>query len=58
LLGIIEARCVNGTNGASWQVDTVRGLDEDRVRALHTMLQHYVENMHTNEPVHTWERYS
>jgi hypothetical protein len=56
LLGIIEARCVNGTNGASWQVDTVRSLDEDRVRALHAMLQRYVENMHTNEPVHTWAR--
>jgi hypothetical protein len=56
LLGLIEARCVNGTNGASWQVDTVRWLNDDRVRALHGMLQRYVENMHTNEPVHTWER--
>jgi hypothetical protein len=56
LLGIIEGRCVTGTNGASWQVDAVHGLDTDRVPALHDMLRRYVENMHTNEPVHTWER--
>jgi hypothetical protein len=30
----------------------------DRIAALHRMLQRYVENMHSNEPVHTWERYS
>jgi hypothetical protein len=56
LLGIIEARCVAGTNGASWQVDTVRALGGDRLAALHEMLRRYVENMHANEPVHTWER--
>jgi hypothetical protein len=56
MLGIVEARCVTGVNGASWQVDTVRGLNGDRVPALHEMLRRYVENMHVNEPVHTWER--
>jgi gamma-glutamyl:cysteine ligase YbdK (ATP-grasp superfamily) len=56
LLGIIEARCVTGTNGASWQVDTVRALGGNRLTALHEMLGRYVEYMHANEPVHTWER--
>jgi hypothetical protein len=56
LLGIIEARCVAGTNGASWQVDTVRSLGGNRSGALHEMLRRYVENMHANEPVHTWDR--
>jgi hypothetical protein len=57
LLGIIEGRCVSGVNGASWQVDTVRTLEAsgtDRLPALHEMLQRYVVNMHSNEPVHTW----
>ncbi len=58
LLGVIEGRCVTGTNGASWQVDTVHELQRAggmaRIAALHEMLQRYVENMHTNEPVHTW----
>jgi gamma-glutamyl:cysteine ligase YbdK (ATP-grasp superfamily) len=60
LLGIIEGRCVSGTNGATWQVSTLHGLEgeTDRITALHRMLQRYVENMHSNEPVHTWERYS
>jgi hypothetical protein len=58
LLGVIERRCVSATNGASWQVDTVRGLEDgmQRVPALHRMLQLYVERMHSNEPVHSWER--
>jgi gamma-glutamyl:cysteine ligase YbdK (ATP-grasp superfamily) len=60
LLGIIEGRCVSGTNGATWQVSTLHELEgeTDRIAALHRMLQRYVENMHSNEPVHTWERYS
>jgi hypothetical protein len=60
LLGIVEGRCVTGTNGASWQVETVHALQgrggTDRTTALHRMLQRYVPNMHSNEPVHTWER--
>jgi hypothetical protein len=57
LLGIIEARCVTGRNGATWQVDTVRRLEaegQDRTEALRQMTQTYVELMHSNEPVHTW----
>ncbi|MEJ3657508.1 glutamate--cysteine ligase [Actinomycetes bacterium KLBMP 9759] len=59
LLGIIERRCVTGTNGAAWQVATVHELEDsggmDRIPALHEMLARYVENMHSNAPVHTWE---
>lgn len=57
LLGVIEGRCVAGTNGAAWQVATVHELEAGgtaRIAALHEMLRRYVENMHTNEPVHTW----
>ena len=58
LLGVIEGRCVTGTNGAAWQVASVHELERaggmGRTAALHEMLRRYVENMHTNEPVHTW----
>lgn len=56
-LTIVEERCKNGVNGASWQVATVRSLEERgmaRQEALSTMLQLYAEGMHANEPVHTW----
>jgi Glutamate-cysteine ligase family 2(GCS2) len=57
LLGVIEGRCVAGTNGAAWQVATVHELAAgmNRTAALHEMLRRYVERMHTNEPVHTWD---
>ncbi len=58
LLGIIEARCLSGQNGAHWQVDTVRAFEArglSRVDALREMVARYTENMHSNEPVHTWE---
>ena len=57
LLGVIEGRCVTATNGAAGQVATVHALQGrgmSRMAALHEMLRRYVENMHTNEPVHTW----
>ena len=56
-LGVIEGRCTSGINGASWQIAAVHGLEArgaDRPTALRTMLEHYVQAMHTNEPVHTW----
>jgi hypothetical protein len=59
LLGVIESRCTSGVNGASWQVDVVHDLQRagaDRTAALHGMLDRYIPNMHSNEPVHTWER--
>jgi hypothetical protein len=57
LLGIIEARCLTGRNGATWQVDTVHRLEAgglDRTDALVEMTRRYAEHMHTNEPVHSW----
>lgn len=57
-LGIIEARCKTRRNGASWQVATVAALEKrglNRSEALHTMLDLYLERMHSNEPVHTWD---
>jgi len=57
LLGIVERRCTSGRNGATWQVDAVRRLEErglDRDEALRRMTLGYVERMHANEPVHAW----
>jgi hypothetical protein len=56
LLGIIERRCVEGRNGASWQAETFRRFYEnlDRGDALRAMTCGYREHMHSNEPVHTW----
>jgi hypothetical protein len=56
LLGIVERRCVEGRNGASWQADTFHRLYErlDRQDALREMTVRYRDLMHSNEPVHTW----
>jgi gamma-glutamyl:cysteine ligase YbdK (ATP-grasp superfamily) len=59
LLGIIEQRCITHLNGAEWQVQTIQRLEKDnhnldRREALRQMLGRYLENMHANEPVHTW----
>jgi hypothetical protein len=57
LLGIIEQRCVQHRNGASWFVSRVRSEEEgghDRPEALRRVLLDYRERMHANEPVHTW----
>ena len=58
LLGIIERRCVEEANGASWQSRTFRRLYEqdgrDRLDALREMTVRYRDNMHSNEPAHTW----
>jgi hypothetical protein len=56
-LGVIEGRARTGRNGASWQVSTVRTLEDggvSRSAALAEMLRRYCEHMHANEPVHTW----
>lgn len=56
LLGIIEQRCLLGTNGAEWFVGRMRQRDsEDRFDALRATLLEYRERMHTNEPAHTWD---
>jgi gamma-glutamyl:cysteine ligase YbdK (ATP-grasp superfamily) len=57
LLGIIEARCLSGRNGASWFREQVRARQDDgndRSEALRLTLLEYRERMHSNEPVHTW----
>src|SRR5215218_1364267 len=58
LLGIVERRCVEEANGATWQSKTFRRLYEDegydRVEALRRMTVLYRDHMHGNQPVHTW----
>ena len=57
-LGVVEGRAKAGRNGASWQVATVRALQErgaTRPEALAEMLRLYCERMHANAPVHTWD---
>ncbi|MGC3953440.1 MAG: glutamate--cysteine ligase [Propionicimonas sp.] len=58
LLAVIEGRCLTGQNGADWQVATVRAFEDrglTRAEALREMVALYSSNMHSNEPVHTWE---
>lgn len=56
LLGIIEQRCLLGTNGAEWFVGRMRQRQgEERFDALRATLGEYRERMHTNEPAHTWD---
>jgi len=57
-LGVIEGRAGTGRTGATWQVSTVRALQESgmtRPAALAEMLRRYCAHMHSNEPVHTWD---
>ncbi len=58
LLGIVERRCVEGRNGATWQAATFHHLYEDRrldrADALREMTLRYREHMHANVPVHEW----
>jgi hypothetical protein len=58
LLGIIERRCIDGVNGASWQAATFHRLYDDRkmdrAEALREMTVRYRDLMHSNEPAHTW----
>jgi gamma-glutamyl:cysteine ligase YbdK (ATP-grasp superfamily) len=60
LLGVIEGRCLRQTNGAEWMARTFHEIDDrtqplDRRDALREMLRRYIEHMHSNEPVHTWD---
>ena len=58
MLGVIEQRCLTGRNGATWQTETVRALQErdglGREAALREMTQRYLELMHSGEPAHSW----
>jgi hypothetical protein len=56
-LGVIEGRVGSGVNGAVWQAETVRALQDAgvcRSEALTGMLGAYHEYMRSNLPVHTW----
>ena len=56
LLGIIEQRCLLGTNGAEWFVQRMADrADQDRYDALRATLLEYQAGMHSNEPAHTWD---
>ncbi len=56
LLGIIEERCLKGTNGAEWFVERMAlREDQERFDALRATLLEYVDRMHSNEPVHSWD---
>ena len=57
-LGVIEGRAKTRRNGSTWQVATVRALQQSgmtRPQALAEMLHLYCERMHSNEPVHNWD---
>ncbi len=58
LLGIVERRCVTGSNGATWQAQAFHHFYEqrrlDRADALREMTLAYREHMHSNVPVHEW----
>jgi hypothetical protein len=60
MLGIIEQRCLHHINGATWQVDRVHAIEAagaaDRFDVLRQMVRGYDEFMHSNTPVHEWER--
>ncbi|WP_109506305.1 glutamate--cysteine ligase [Nocardioides speluncae] len=58
LLGIIEQRCLKGTNGAEWfarRVHDHADAGEERMECLRRTLVEYRAKMHTNDPVHTWD---
>ena len=58
LLGVVEARCKIGLNGAEWQTKAVRAFEAagcSRAEALRRMVEAYAERMHANVPVHAWE---
>jgi len=57
LMGLMEQRCLQASNGSTWQTAEVSAREAagaSRDQALHGMLASYLENMHSNEPVHTW----
>ena len=58
LLGIVEERCARARNGATWQVEAVHAFEargHDRWESIRRMTLAYLDRMHTNDPVHTWE---
>ena len=58
-LGVIEARCRRGVNGATWQVARVQVAEHrqrmERREALRAMLLDYAARSADGRPVHEWE---
>lgn len=57
-LGIVAERCKLRRNGAWWQTEAVRRLQDagtGREEALVRMLELYADGMRAGEPVHTWD---
>jgi hypothetical protein len=58
LLGIVEQRCLTGSNGSTWQMAALRHFENQeglsRPEALRRALQLYITHMHSNAPVHEW----
>ena len=58
MLDVIERRCLRLANGATWQTAQVTAREKagaSRDEALRGMLLDYLDRMHSNVPVHTWE---
>ncbi len=56
LLGVIEKRCLAGTNGAEWFCRRMADrADLERYDALRATVADYRDRMHSNEPVHDWD---
>ncbi|MCQ9369303.1 glutamate--cysteine ligase [Brevibacterium sp. 50QC2O2] len=61
-MGIMDARANNRQNGAAWQLRTLNGLkprvttpgSPERAEALARVMELYLENQATGDPVHTW----
>lgn len=56
MLEVIAGRAERGTTGARWQLRTLESLEPrlDREDALVAMMERYLENAATHEPVHLW----
>lgn len=55
-LGIIEARLAKRQTGARWQLNMLAQLEQhcSRKEALHQLLNRYLENTTSGQPVHQW----
>jgi gamma-glutamyl:cysteine ligase YbdK (ATP-grasp superfamily) len=58
LLDVISGRVTSGQTGAAWQRAALDATQRryGRERALAVMLEQYLENVATGQPVHTWAR--
>jgi gamma-glutamyl:cysteine ligase YbdK (ATP-grasp superfamily) len=56
LLELVAERVRSGRTGAAWQRETLEALEKKlgRTEALAAMLEHYLKNAESREPVHRW----